>query len=286
MTARIIDGKKIAGTIRDEIREKISKSVSKGHRPPCLAVILVGNDAASKVYVGHKKRACAACGLESRSFELAEDTSQEKLLGLLEKLNNDADIDGILLQLPLPRHLDAERAIDRISPEKDVDGLTPYSQGLLVWRRPKMVSCTPAGVMELLHRSDITLLGKNAVVIGRSVLVGAPMATLLANAGASVQSLHSKSVHPKELTAKADIVVVAAGVHHLVKEDWIKPGAVVIDVGIHNIDGKLQGDVDFARVKEKAAAISPVPGGVGPMTIAMLLKNCVTAFEQRLGIDL
>ena len=283
MTANIIDGKRIAQTIREELRDSISQLVEAGHRQPCLAVVLVGDDPASHVYVSHKKKACQAVGIASRSIELPADTSQEALNEHLKSLNSDADVDGILLQLPLPKHLSPDESIDLIHPEKDVDGLTPYNQGLLVWRRPHLVSCTPAGIMELLNRSQVELLSKEAVGLGRSVLVGAPIATLLSNAGATVQSLHSKSLDTAEHCRRADVLVVATGVRHLVKKEWIKPGAVVIDVGIHRGETGLEGDVDFDGAKDVAGAITPVPGGVGPMTIAMLLKNCFLAYKDRMG---
>ncbi len=281
MTAKIIDGKRVAQNIKNELQKKIAKAVESGHRPPCLAVILVGHDPASEVYVGHKKKACTAVGITSKSLELPEDTTQEKLNQHLEALNADSTVDGILLQLPLPKHLCAHQAIDMINPQKDVDGLTPVNQGLLVWKRPGLISCTPAGILELLKSEDIELRGKRAVVMGRSVLVGAPVATLLSNAGATVHCLNSKTQNTPEITRQADILIVATGVSQLVKGDWIKPGAVVIDVGMHRINNKLSGDVAFDEAKEVASAITPVPGGVGPMTIAMLLANCYEAFAQK-----
>ena len=280
MPAQIIDGKVIAQKIKDSLKDQIRKMRNDGHRPPCLAVVLVGDDPASEVYVGHKKKACAAIGIESRAIELPVDTTQEELGKHLKELNANPEVDGILLQLPLPKHLSAEQAIDLIDPHKDVDGLTPENQGLLVWRRPSLVSCTPAGVMELLKEIGVQLSGARAVVMGRSVLVGAPMATLLSNAGATVNCLNSRTVNGPELTRQADILVVATGVHHLVKKEDVKAGAVVIDVGMHRHGKVLSGDVDFAEVKEVAGHITPVPGGVGPMTIAMLLKNCVHAYRK------
>ena len=284
MTAQIIDGKAVAAKIKEQLAEKVKAHCQGGNRPPCLAVILVGSDPASQVYVNSKKKTCAAIGIDSRSLDLDGNVSQEELEKHLIAFNEDKDVDGILLQLPLPSHLNAERAIDLISPEKDVDGLTPTNQGLLIWKRPGLVSCTPYGIMELIKSTDVNPWGKRAAVIGRSVLVGAPVSNLLSNAGATVMCLNSKTVEPWELTKQADILVVAAGRHHLVDKNWIKPGAVVIDVGIHRIDGKLSGDVDFESAKEVAGHITPVPGGVGPMTIAMLLSNCVTAYEKRLKL--
>lgn len=283
MSARIIDGKKIAQEIKDQLKVKIADIKNSGRRAPCLAVMLVGNDPASEVYVGHKKKACAEVGIVSRSVTLPGTISQETLEDHLRELNADPEVDGILLQLPLPKHLSSQAAIDLISPEKDVDGLTPFSQGLLVWRRSGFVSCTPYGVMELIERTGIDLLGKRAVVIGRSVLVGAPMATLLGNAGATVTAINSKTRQPEELTRGADVLVVAAGAKRLVRGHWIKPGALVIDVGMHREDKKLVGDVVFEEAAEVAGWITPVPGGVGPMTIVSLLRNCVKAYEKRLS---
>ncbi|MCX6130713.1 MAG: bifunctional methylenetetrahydrofolate dehydrogenase/methenyltetrahydrofolate cyclohydrolase, partial [Proteobacteria bacterium] len=280
MTAHIIDGKIIAHDIKSQLKQKISHYRAQGLRVPCLAVILVGNDPASEVYVGHKKKACAEVGIESRSLVLPHDITQQALCDHLRELNANPMIDGILLQLPLPKHLNSEAAIDLISPAKDVDGLTPYSQGLLVWKRPGMTSCTPLGIMELIRSTGIELKGKRAVVIGRSVLVGMPIATLLGNAGATVSSLNSKTIQPELYCREADVLVVAAGVKQMVRGSWIKPGSVVIDVGIHrNADNTLVGDVLFKEAVELAGWITPVPGGVGPMTIASLLSNCLKAYE-------
>ncbi len=281
MSAQIIDGKAIAQEIKAQLKAKVEIIRSFGKRAPCLAVVLVGNDPASEVYVGHKKKACAEVGIESRSLMLPADTSQEMLEQHLRQLNADDGVDGILLQLPLPKHLSSQQAIDLISPAKDVDGLTPISQGLLVWRRTGHVSCTPLGVMELIHRTGFKLSGSRAVVIGRSVLVGAPMATLLGNAGATVTAINSRTVDPAAITRQADLLVVAAGSMRLVRGDWIKPGAVVIDVGIHRDGQKLCGDVHFEEAVKVASWITPVPGGVGPMTIVSLLRNCLTAYESR-----
>ena len=281
MSASIIDGKKIASEYKEEIKTEIERIVSKGHRSPCLAVILVGNDPASEVYVGHKKRACSQVGIESKSVELSADITQDQLSEVLSNLNADDSVDGILLQLPLPKHLDSSKAIDLITPDKDVDGLTAFNQGLLVWKRDGLRSCTPFGIMKLLEKMDVSVVGKDVCVLGRSVLVGAPIATMLSNAGATVTCCHSKSRDSKGESRRADILVVATGVHKLVKKDWIKPGAIVIDVGIHRHEGKLSGDVAFDECSEVAGAITPVPGGVGPMTIAMLLWNCLKAYKDR-----
>lgn len=283
MSATIIDGKAIAQDIKRQLKGDIEAIRNRGLRAPCLAVILVGNDPASEVYVGHKKKACTMVGIESRAVHLPADTSQEELGRHLEALSKDDDVDGILLQLPLPSHLNAVAAIDLIDPTKDVDGLTPVNQGLLVWRRPSLVSCTPAGVMELIKATGVNLMGARALVMGRSVLVGAPLATLLSNAGATVHCLNSKTVDGPALTRQADVLVVATGVCHLVKGEDIKPGAIVIDVGMHRHDDKLTGDVVFEEAVEVASHITPVPGGVGPMTIAMLLRNCLQAYQQRLS---
>ncbi len=281
MSASIIDGKKIASEYKEEIKIEIQTIVSKGHRAPCLAVILVGNDPASEVYVGHKKKACTHVGIDSKSIELPGEASQDDLTNVLNELNSDDSVDGILLQLPLPKHLDSSKAIDLIAPDKDVDGLTAFNQGLLVWKRDGLRSCTPFGIMKLLEKMNISILGKDVCVLGRSVLVGAPIATMLSNAGATVTCCHSKTRDSAAEARRADIVIVATGIHHLVKKDWIKPGATVIDVGIHRHDGKLSGDVAFDECAEVAGAITPVPGGVGPMTIAMLLWNCLKAYKDR-----
>lgn len=284
MTARLIDGTAIARSLKESIQQRITDLSSQGYRAPCLAVVLVGNDPASEIYVGHKKTACAAVGIKSHALHLAEDISQEELAAELSKLNADLEIDGILLQLPLPKHLDSHAAIDLISPEKDVDGLTPFNQGLIPWKRRGMIPCTPSGVMELIRTTGVDLRGARAVVIGRSVLVGAPLASLLGHKGATVTSLNSQTVAADEHCRQADVLVAAAGSKRLVKGSWVKPGAVVIDVGMHREHGKLCGDVDFDEVKKVASWITPVPGGVGPMTIAYLLSNCLEAFEKSHGI--
>lgn len=284
MTARIIDGAAVARGIREGLKGRVEKLKAEGRRAPCLAVILVGNDPASEIYVGHKKKACAEVGIESLSFHLPGDIAQTALAEQLQALSADPKVDGILLQLPLPKHLNSQAAIDLIAAEKDVDGLSPVNQGLIVWRRPGLVPCTPLGVMELIRTTGVDLNGKRAVVIGRSVLVGAPVATLLASAGATVTGINSKTVHPEEICRSADVLVVAAGAKRLVKGSWIKPGAVVIDVGMHRDENGLCGDVAFDEAKEVASWITPVPKGVGPMTIACLLQNCVKAYELREGI--
>ncbi len=285
MTARLIDGTAIARTLKETIRHRIDAHLERGLRKPCLAVILVGNDPASEIYVGHKKKACAQVGIDSKSLHLSADVTQDQLASELIKLNNDPSVDGILLQLPLPKHLDSQAAIDLISPAKDVDGLTPFNQGLIPWKRRGMIPCTPSGVMELIRTTGADLRGARAVVIGRSVLVGAPLASLLGHKGATVTSINSQTVEPAKICREADVLVAAAGARRLVKGSWVKPGAVVIDVGMHReADNKLCGDVDFDEVKQVAAWITPVPGGVGPMTIAYLLMNCLEAFEKKNGV--
>lgn len=285
MSAKIIDGRAISKTVRATLKKSIDAFVKKGYRRPCLAVILVGDDAASQIYVGHKKKACDAIGIESRVIRLPAKTKQDVLEDYITDLDQDEAVDGILLQLPLPGNLDADHAIDSISPEKDVDGLTPANQGRLIWMRPAHGSCTPLGIMKLIESTGIKIEGKVAAVVGRSVLVGAPMTSMLANAGASIISLHHKSVDCPSLTRQADILVIATGVHRLVDRSWVKPGAVVIDVGIHRFDTGIEGDVIFDDVVEVASHITPVPGGVGPMTIAMLLSNTVDAYKARLDLD-
>lgn len=284
MTARLINGTQIAKTLKEKLRERIQDLAEEGFRAPCLAVILVGSDPASEIYVGHKKKACDAIGIRSQALHLDENITQEDLSAELIRLNDDPAIDGILLQLPLPKHLDSRAAIDLISPEKDVDGLTPFNQGLIPWKRRGLIPCTPLGVMHLIRETGVDLRGARAVVIGRSVLVGAPLASLLGHAGATVTAINSQTREPWELTQMADVIVAAAGAKRLVKGSWVKKGAVVIDVGMHRDQGKLCGDVDFEEVKEVAGWITPVPGGVGPMTIAYLLANCVEAFEKKFKV--
>jgi methylenetetrahydrofolate dehydrogenase (NADP+)/methenyltetrahydrofolate cyclohydrolase len=244
-------------------------------------VILVGDDPASQIYVGSKEKACASVGIKSVSHRLPASTTQKDLIALIHKLNKTDDVDGILLQLPIPKHMSRFECIEAIAPEKDVDGLTPTSQGIIAWGQPGLQPCTPSGIMELIRESGIECKGKLAAVLGRSILVGAPTTHMLSHAGATVIGLHSESRNTKELTKMADIVVVATGQRHLVTDEWLKPGAVVIDVGIHRVNGKVSGDVEFETARKVAGSITPVPGGVGPMTIAMLLSNCLLAFERR-----
>ena len=271
---QIIDGKKISQEIKEEVKAKVEALQAKGI-VRTLAVIQVGNDPASAVYVNNKKKACAYVGIRSLSYELAEETTQEELLALIGELNQREDVDGILVQLPLPKHIDEDRVLLAISPEKDVDGFHPMNVGNLSIGRPGYVSCTPAGIIELLKRSGIAIEGKECVVLGRSNIVGKPMAMLLLRENGTVTVCHSRTKDVKEITRRADILVVAVGKPMPVDETYVKEGAVVIDVGIHrDAANRLCGDVNFERVAPHCTAITPVPGGVGPMTIAMLMKNC------------
>ncbi|MBO4375686.1 MAG: bifunctional methylenetetrahydrofolate dehydrogenase/methenyltetrahydrofolate cyclohydrolase FolD [Lachnospiraceae bacterium] len=279
--AKLIDGKLISSQIKDEVKERVSALKSKGV-DVTLAVILVGEDPASQVYVKNKKKACEYCGIISKSFELPKSTTEDELLALIGKLNADKSVDGILVQLPLPRGIDEDKVLMAIDPSKDVDGFHISNVGSLCVGRPGMVSCTPAGIIELLKRSDIEIEGKECVVIGRSNIVGKPMALLLLKENGTVTVCHSRTRNLSEVTKRADILVVAIGKPKFIDDTFVKEGAAVIDVGIHrNDEGKLCGDVDFDKVEPKASAITPVPGGVGPMTIAMLMNNCVTAVEIR-----
>ncbi len=274
--AQIIDGKMISKQIKDELKAQV-ESLKLDGKEICLAVIQVGNDPASTVYVGNKKKACEYTGINSRSFELPEETTQEELMKLIKDLNEDDSVNGILVQLPLPKHLDEDKVIRAISPDKDVDGFHPESVGRLSIGVPGFVSCTPAGVIELLKRSGTVLDGANAVVVGRSNIVGKPMSVLLLRENATVTICHSHTKNLKEICKAADILVVAIGQPKFIDGSYIKEGATVIDVGIHRIDGtkKLCGDVDFDSAAEVAGKITPVPGGVGPMTIAELMNNCL-----------
>ena len=272
---QIIDGKKISAQIKDELKEKVAGLKSRGIEVT-LAVIQVGNDPASGVYVGNKKKACAYIGIRSLSYELPQETSQEELLSLIGELNLREDVNGILVQLPLPEHIDEEKVLDCINPLKDVDGFHPQNVGALCIGKPGFVSCTPAGIIQLLKRSGIEIAGKECVVVGRSNIVGKPMSLLLLRENGTVTIAHSRTEKLKEVTRRADILVAAVGRPKMITEDYVKEGAVVIDVGIHrNENNKLCGDVDFDDVIDKVSAITPVPGGVGPMTIAMLMSNCV-----------
>ena len=276
---QIIDGKKISQEIKDELKAKVADLKAQG-TDICLAVIQVGNDPASSVYVGNKKKACAYIGIESLSYELPEETTEEELLDLVKKLNADEKVNGILVQLPLPKQIDEEKIIQTIAPEKDVDGFHEKNVGALCVGSKGYVSCTPLGVIQLLKRSGIEIEGKRCVVLGRSNIVGKPMSMLLLRENGTVTVCHSRTKDIKEITKQADILVVAIGKPKFVDETYVKEGAVVIDVGIHRDENnKLCGDVDFDKVAEHTSAITPVPGGVGPMTIAMLMYNCVSSVE-------
>lgn len=285
---QIIDGKRISQEIKDELKEKVAALKEQGVEG-ALAVIQVGNDPASGVYVNNKKKACAYIGIGSFSYELPEETTEEELLALIENLNNDPKVNGILVQLPVPKHINEEKIIKTISPEKDVDGFHPENVGNLVTGGKGFVSCTPAGIIQLLKRSNVEIEGKNCVVIGRSNIVGKPMALLMLRENATVTIAHSKTQNLKEICKQADILIVAVGKPRFITADYVKEGAVVIDVGIHRepkeVDGKvvnkLCGDVNYEEVAEHTSAITPVPGGVGPMTIAMLMNNCVEAMISR-----
>lgn len=276
---QIIDGKKISAEMKEELKEKVAQLKSKG-KEITLAVIQVGNDPASTVYVGNKKKACEYIGIRSLAYELPEETTQEELLELVEELNQKEDVNGILVQLPLPGHMKEDAVIQAISPKKDVDGFHPQSVGALSIGQPGFVSCTPSGIIQLLKRSGIEIAGKHCVVIGRSNIVGKPMAMLLLRENGTVTICHSRTKNLKEVTKQADILVVAIGRPKFITKEYVKEGAVVIDVGIHRMENKkLCGDVDFDDVAEHTSAITPVPGGVGPMTIAMLMNNCVESLS-------
>ncbi|MCI8410321.1 MAG: bifunctional methylenetetrahydrofolate dehydrogenase/methenyltetrahydrofolate cyclohydrolase FolD [Lachnospiraceae bacterium] len=277
--AFIIDGKKISNEIKDELKEKVAEYKQAG-KEITLAVIQVGHDPASTVYVGNKKKACEYIGIHSLAYELEETVTQQELLDLIQSLNKRDDVNGILVQLPLPKHIDEDLVIQTISPEKDVDGFHPQSVGALSIGQEGFVSCTPAGIIQLLKRSNIEIAGKECVVIGRSNIVGKPISLLLLRENGTVTICHSRTKDLKEVTRRADILVVAIGKPKFITKEYVKEGAVVIDVGIHrNENNKLCGDVDFEDVEPVVSAITPVPGGVGPMTIAMLMYNCVNAVK-------
>jgi methylenetetrahydrofolate dehydrogenase (NADP+) / methenyltetrahydrofolate cyclohydrolase len=282
MSARILDGKKIAQELRAEIKQRVDRRLASGKRPPGLAVLKVGHEAASEVYVRNKREACAEAGFISFDYDLPLDTSQEKLLSHIDQLNSDPNVDGILVQLPLPRHIDQTIVIERISPTKDVDGFHPYNIGRLAQRIPRLRPCTPYGVMRLLQTIGEALEGKEAVVVGASNIVGRPMSLELLLAGCTVTTCHRYTRNLPGHVARADVLVVAVGKPGMVKGDWIKPGAIVIDVGINRLpNGKLVGDVEFESARQRAGWITPVPGGVGPMTVATLLLNTLEAAEYR-----
>ncbi|MCR4991088.1 MAG: bifunctional methylenetetrahydrofolate dehydrogenase/methenyltetrahydrofolate cyclohydrolase FolD [Lachnospiraceae bacterium] len=277
--AQIIDGKLISSQIKSELADDVKILKAQGVHI-CLCVIQVGNDPASSVYVKNKKKGCELIGIDSESYELPEETTEEELLDLIDRLNNDDRITGILVQLPLPKHINEDAVIEKISPLKDVDGFNPISVGNLCIGKEGFVSCTPAGIIELLKRSNIEIAGKECVVLGRSNIVGKPMSLLMLRENATVTIAHSKTKDLKEVCKRADILIVAIGKSRFITSEYVKEGAVVIDVGINRgADGKLCGDVDYDDVFDKCSFITPVPGGVGPMTIAMLLKNCVIAVD-------
>ncbi len=273
----LIDGKAIAQQIRDEVREEVAAWVAAGNEPPGLATVLVGDDPGSAIYVAGKQRASAEVGIRGFDHRLPADTSHRDVSRLLDELNEDPAVSGVLLQLPTPPQVDGGALSERIWPSKDVDGLTPISAGLLAKGRPGLRPCTPAGVMELLRRHDVALEGAEAVVVGRSDLVGKPMSALLLQANATVTTCHSRTRDLAEVCRRADVLVAAVGIPGLVRGDWVKEGAVVIDVGINRTEAGLTGDVEFEAARRRARLITPVPGGVGPMTIAMLLRNTLTA---------
>ena len=278
MAAQLIDGKKISQQRIEAVAQAVKARQEKGLHTPCLAVVLVGDDPASAVYVRNKKLACQKSGIESRSYELPSETMQDDLLKLVDELNGDPAVDGILVQLPLPAHIDSQAVLERIEPHKDVDGFHPYNVGRLVVKMPLMRPCTPKGVMTLLEAYGIDPKGKKAVIVGASNIVGRPQALELLLSRATVTICHSATQNLADEVAAADILVVGVGIPNFVKGEWVKPGAVVIDVGINRLnDGSLCGDVEFDVAKERASMITPVPGGVGPMTIATLLENTVHA---------
>lgn len=286
MTAQILDGKAISADLKSTIKQRVTSLTNEGNRPPGLVVILVGENPASQVYVRNKRNSCEEVGFYSELIQLDADTPQEKLLSLIDELNEREEVDGILVQLPLPKHIDEETVIERILPTKDVDGFHPYNVGRLTLRMPLLRPCTPKGVMTMLAHTGIDIVGKDAVIIGQSNIVGRPMALELLAARCTITICHSKTKNLEEKIRNADIVVAAVGVPKFVKGDWLKDGAIVIDVGINRLDdGKLCGDVDFDSAKDKASWITPVPGGVGPMTVATLLENTLQAAKIHEGLD-
>ncbi|PKF49218.1 bifunctional methylenetetrahydrofolate dehydrogenase/methenyltetrahydrofolate cyclohydrolase FolD [Enterovibrio nigricans] len=281
MAAQIIDGKIISQTVRQEVAARVEARKAVGLREPGLAVVLVGDDPASQVYVGSKRRVCEEVGFISKSFDLPSTTSETELLALIDELNADAEIDGILVQLPLPAQMDTTNVLERIHPEKDVDGFHPYNVGRLCQRIPKLRSCTPKGIITLLERYNIPLRGKHAVIVGASNIVGRPMTMELLLSGCTTTTCHRFTKDLESHVRQADLLVVAVGKPNFIPGDWIKEGAVVIDVGINRLDnGKLVGDIEYNVAREKASHITPVPGGVGPMTVATLIENTLLACEQ------
>lgn len=284
MTAQIISGNAISAQIKSEISEQIQTYIQQGKRAPGLAVVLVGADPASQIYVGNKRKSCEQIGIQSTSYDLPETTTQEELLALIETLNQDEMIDGILVQLPLPANIDSSKVIEAILPSKDVDGFHPYNVGRLCQRIPTLRSCTPYGIVKLLEKTNLNVRGKHAVIVGASNIVGRPMAMELLLLGCTVTVTHRFTENLEQHVRQADLLVVAVGKPHLVKGEWVKEGAIVIDVGINRIDGKIVGDVEFDVASQKASYITPVPGGVGPMTVAMLMQNTLQAYRTHLAL--
>ena len=281
MSAKIIDGKKISESLRLSIAETV-KNRKEGTRAPGLAVIIVGDNPASRIYVNNKKKACEICGFYSVEYALPENAEEKELLELIERLNKDENIDGILCQLPLPSQIDENKVIDAIAPEKDVDGFSPVNTGNLLSGKPCFAPCTPAGVVEMLKSEGIEIAGKHCVIVGRSNIVGKPAALLMLQENATVTVCHSRTVNLAEEVSRADIVIAAIGKASFISADMVKEGAVVVDVGINRLEnGKVTGDVDFEAVSEKASYITPVPGGVGPMTITMLMKNTLVSWSRK-----
>jgi methylenetetrahydrofolate dehydrogenase (NADP+)/methenyltetrahydrofolate cyclohydrolase len=281
MPAEIIDGKQVSAEVRARVAAEVAEFVEGGGRVPVLATVIVGEDPASEVYVANKHRACEEAGMKSVHHGMPGDTSQEELLALVAELGADDSVDGILVQLPVPEHIDPDAVVAAIEPAKDVDGLSPVSAGLLAGGNPGMVPCTPAGVIELIEHAGADLTGAEAVIVGRSKLVGRPLISLLLDRNATVTACHSRTRDLAGVCRRADVLIAAVGVPRLVGADFVKPGAVVIDVGINRTEDGLVGDVDFEPVSEVAGAITPVPGGVGPMTIAMLMSNTLRAAQNR-----
>ncbi len=278
----LLNGKELSKKIKKEIAKEVADIIDSGKRSPALAVVLVGEDEASKTYVRNKIKAAKKTGIISHEYKLPESTTEKELIDVIKFLNNDDEVDGILVQLPLPEHISEEKIINLIAPEKDVDGFTPKNTGRFYIGLNSLKPCTPSGIMEFFKEYDIKTEGKSAVVLGRSNIVGKPIANMLMEKNATVTICHSRTQNIKEIVKNSDIVVSAIGKPEFIKEDWIKEGAVVIDVGInYNEAGKLVGDVDFKNVADKCSFITPVPKGVGPMTIAMLMKNCLTAYKMR-----
>lgn len=285
MSAQIISGTALAKSIKNDLHQKIQTLIDQGYRSPGLAVILVGENPASQIYVGNKRKSCLEVGIQSKSYNLSDTISEQELLSLIDELNQDDTVDGILVQLPLPKHISSVKVIERISPSKDVDGFHPYNVGRLCQRIPTLRACTPYGIMKLLETTGVDLHGQHAVIVGASNIVGRPMAMELLLAGATVTVTHRFTKNLQELVAQADILIVAVGKPHLVPGEWVKPGAIVIDVGINRVaDKKVVGDIGFETAQQRASFITPVPGGVGPMTVAMLMVNTLSAYKNHLNI--